>query len=146
MPSQSETLFPVFVFTAVLAVGWTIILCEWGFLTEPEDSLRSILAYGFAGAYLFNLQALIRRFFQRDLRASAYASAFNRIVTVLIVVTVVHQLPFMQPRAQSSRRSHSSLGSFPSSDCRLYAKSRQRRCTPVSRRSRASILSAKSME
>ncbi|MGV1007902.1 MAG: hypothetical protein ACOYBY_04750 [Dermatophilaceae bacterium] len=90
---STETLFPVFLLTAVLAVGWAAILSDGWFLTQPLDSLTSDLAYAFAGAYLFNLQMLIRRFFQADLKSSAYANAFIRTVTTLIVVTVLHQAP-----------------------------------------------------
>ena len=99
---NTETLFPLFLLTAALAVGWTAILYGGRFLAEPADALPDVLAYGFAGAYLFNLQTLIRRFFQADLKASAYASAFNRMVTVLIIVTVIHQLPLMHVQYEAA--------------------------------------------
>jgi hypothetical protein len=108
---NTETLFPLFLLTAVLALGWTAILYGGQFLTETAESLPAVLAYGFAGAYLFNLQTLIRRFFQADLKASAYASAFNRTVTVLIVVTVLHQLPLMH--AQYEAAAAFMIGFFP---------------------------------
>jgi hypothetical protein len=77
--------------TAVLAVGWTAVLARKpllsGPLVLPLDSLR----FGFMGAYVFILQMLIRRFFQSDLKASAYIGVVARIATVVITVFVVHQ-------------------------------------------------------
>jgi hypothetical protein len=52
-----------------------------------------MLLFGFLGAYLFNIQMLSRRFFQSDLKPSAYTSAVLRVVVVLILVGVLHQLP-----------------------------------------------------
>lgn len=76
--------------TLVFAVGWAAVLTRQplfsGPLQLPIDSLR----YAFLGSYVFILQMLIRRFFQRDLKASAYLGAVARIITVLITVLVVH--------------------------------------------------------
>lgn len=90
-----ETLFPVFLTTAILAVAWTAVL--WGdrFLPRPgaapSDELDAMV-YGFAGAYFFSVQMLVRRFFQSDLKSSAYASVVVRIVTVLLLVAVIDRL------------------------------------------------------
>jgi hypothetical protein len=86
-----ETLFPVFLTTVTLAVCWTVVLWDPGFIRDPA-SVWDILKFGFLGAYLFIFQMLIRRFFQSDLRPSAYASALLRVITVLIVVAALHQL------------------------------------------------------
>ena len=51
-----------------------------------------VLKYGFLGAYAFVTSMLIRRFFQSDLRPSAYATAVYRITLVLLIVTVLHQV------------------------------------------------------
>jgi hypothetical protein len=76
--------------TLVFAVGWAAVLARQplfsGPLQLPIDSLR----FAFLGAYVFILQMLIRRFFQSDLKASAYLGAVARVVTVLIIVLVVH--------------------------------------------------------
>jgi hypothetical protein len=85
-----ETLFPVFLCTTVLAVGWAAVLWDTAFVltpTGPWDALK----FGFLGAYAFTISMLIRRFFQSDLRPSAYASVVLRIVLVLLIVIVVHQ-------------------------------------------------------
>ncbi|WP_236792903.1 hypothetical protein [Amycolatopsis sp. GM8] len=88
---STESLFPVFMFTAVLAVGWAAILWDTSFLTTPAD-VWDVLKYGFIGAYAFVTGMLVRRFFQTDLRPSAYTSAIQRIVLVLLIVAVVHQV------------------------------------------------------
>ena len=88
---KSESLFPVFLATAVLAVGWAAVLWDTRFVTHPSGPW-DVLKYGFLGAYAFVTSMLIRRFFQSDLRPSAYATAVYRIVLVLLIVTVLHQV------------------------------------------------------
>ena len=87
----SESLFPVFLATAVLAVGWAAVLWDTRFITAPFGAW-DVLKYGFLGSYAFVTSMLIRRFFQSDLRPSAYASAVFRITLVLLIVTVLHQV------------------------------------------------------
>lgn len=88
---STESLFPLFLATAVLAVGWSAVLWDTSFLVEPSG-VWDVLKYGFLGAYAFVTGMLVRRFFQTDLRPSAYATAVLRIVLVLLVVSVLHQL------------------------------------------------------
>jgi hypothetical protein len=84
-------LFPVFLATAVLAVGWAAVLWDTRFVTAPSGAW-DVLKYGFLGSYAFVTSMLIRRFFQSDLRPSAYATAVFRITLVLLIVTVLHQV------------------------------------------------------
>jgi len=88
---RSESLFPVFLATAVLAAGWAAVLWDTRFVTDPSGAW-DVLKYGFLGAYAFVTSMLIRRFFQSDLRPSAYATAVYRITLVLLIVTVMHQV------------------------------------------------------
>jgi hypothetical protein len=88
---RSESLFPVFLATAVLAVGWAAVLWDTRFVTDPSGAW-DVLKYGFLGAYAFVTSMLIRRFFQSDLRPSAYATVVYRITLVLLIVTVMHQV------------------------------------------------------
>ncbi len=88
---SSESLFPVFLATAVLAVGWSAVLWDTRFVTAPAGAW-DVLKYGFVGAYAFVSGMLIRRFYQSDLRPSAYASAVLRIILVLLIVAVLHQV------------------------------------------------------
>ena len=88
---SSESLFPVFLATAVLAVGWSAVLWDTRFVSAP-DGAWDVLKYGFIGAYAFVTGMLIRRFYQSDLRPSAYASAVQRIILVLLIVAVLHQV------------------------------------------------------
>jgi hypothetical protein len=91
---KPETFFPVFVATAVFAAGWTVVLSR-SFLDTlatsnlGDPSTTDMLRFGFVGAYLFTLQMLIRRYFQADLKASAYVSSVVRIVTALCIVLIV---------------------------------------------------------
>jgi len=88
---RTESLFPVFLATAVFSTGWSAALWDTTFLTDPAQ-VWDILKYGFLGAYAFAVSMLIRRFFQSDLRPSAYAAAVLRIVLVLLLVAVLHQV------------------------------------------------------
>lgn len=89
-----ETFFPVFLATAVFAAGWTAVLGGGSLLTvaspDPADlTTVDMMRLGFMGAYLFTLQMLIRRYFQTDLKASAYVNAITRVVSALVLVLVV---------------------------------------------------------
>ena len=90
-PIRIEALFPVFLTTAALAVCWTAVLWNSRFATDP-GSFWDVLKFGFLGAYSFILQMLVRRFFQSDLRPSAYANALVRLIVVLILVSALYEL------------------------------------------------------
>src|SRR6266568_2445140 len=90
-PVRIETMFPVFLLTATLTVSWTAVLWNLSVPGAPK-SVWDLLKFGFLGAYAFILQMLIRRFFQSDLRPSAYAHSMLRIIIVLIIVTALYQL------------------------------------------------------
>jgi len=88
---RTESLFPIFLATAVFAAGWAAVLWNCNFLSAPSG-IADALKFGFLGAYAFVVSLLIRRFFQSDLRPSAYATAVVRVMLVLLIVTVVSQL------------------------------------------------------
>ncbi|MCA1691478.1 MAG: hypothetical protein LC733_04455 [Actinobacteria bacterium] len=102
-----RTLLPVFLATGIFAAGWTAVLWEDAILTSaalrpPGDLLR----VGFMGAYSFILQMLLRRFFQSDLKPSAYLAAAVRVITVLILILVLHKAmpskPTPSPQVQTA--------------------------------------------
>ncbi|HZC72709.1 MAG TPA: hypothetical protein VE442_18570 [Jatrophihabitans sp.] len=86
-----DTLFPVFLCTATLAVAWTVILWNPVVLVSPTGPWAT-LEFGFLGAYAFAVSMLVRRFYQSDLRPSAYAAVVVRIVLVLLILTVLQQM------------------------------------------------------
>jgi hypothetical protein len=90
-PVRTETMFPVFLATVVLAVCWVAVLWDTTSATEPA-TIWDILKFAFLGAYAFIVQSLIRRFFQSDLRPSAYAGSVLRIIVVLVTMVALHQL------------------------------------------------------
>ncbi len=94
-PLKAGTFFPVVMATAIFAIGWTALFWDGTFLAGPPTTVLDLLAYGFLGAYLFDIQMLMRRFFQSDLKPSAYTSAALRVVIVMIIVLVMHQLPLV---------------------------------------------------
>jgi hypothetical protein len=102
---KTESLFPIFLATAVFAAGWAAVLWNPSFLTTPSGS-ADVLKFGFLGAYAFVVSMLIRRFFQSDLRPSAYAAAVVRVMLVLLIVAVLCQL---MP-SNGTDNSHAELG------------------------------------
>jgi hypothetical protein len=88
---RTENMFPVFLTTVVLAVCWVAVLWNTSSATNPEG-IWDILKFAFLGAYAFIVQSLIRRFYQSDLRPSAYASVVLRIIVVLVTMAALHQL------------------------------------------------------
>jgi hypothetical protein len=86
-----ETFFPVLLCTATFAIGWVTVLVQWDDRQASDIGTAEVLAFAFMGAYVFSLQMLVRRYFQADLRASAYLSAVVRVFTALIVAAVVYR-------------------------------------------------------
>jgi hypothetical protein len=87
-----DTIVPVLFATCAFAVGWTAVLADPNLYLDEEVGLPTVLAVAFAGAYLFDLQMLVRRYFQTDLKSGAYVTAFVRLVTVLITAAVLFAL------------------------------------------------------
>lgn len=90
----------VLVATLLIALGWAFVVqpeSVFGRSFTPGDfqlqGLPSIpsesFAFAFLGAYFFVLQMLVRRFFQNDLKPTAYVNATMRIVIVILLVWVL---------------------------------------------------------
>ena len=86
-----ETMFPVLLCTTTLAVAWSVMLWDPARLVSPSGPWTT-LEFGFLGAYAFAISMLVRRFYQSDLRPSAYATVMLRIILVLLFVTALDQL------------------------------------------------------
>jgi hypothetical protein len=50
------------------------------------------LRFAFFGSYVFVIEILIRRYFQDDLKTSAYLTCAERILTAALFVTAIHQV------------------------------------------------------
>jgi hypothetical protein len=101
LSDRNETLTPVFLCTIMLSLGWAAVLqppsaigLELHSLTAIQGVSQSLpataLKYGFIGSYFFALEMIVRRYFQDDLRISAYVNVMVRIVVVALLVSVVH--------------------------------------------------------
>ncbi|MCU1428016.1 MAG: hypothetical protein JWL83_2016, partial [Actinomycetia bacterium] len=112
----TETVFPVLLTTAILAVAWTAVF--WHHYWDDARinharTLVDIVAFAFLGAYAFIVQMLMRRYFQNDLRAIAYSHAVVRLVTVVTVIPVLHQLPIFGTNRQWEPAVAFTIGAFP---------------------------------
>ena len=110
---RTETLFPVLLMTAIVATGWVAVFQGGRILEAPPSRLSDMLGYAFVGAYLFNLQTFVRRFFQGDLKASAYAGGAVRIITALVIVAVLYWLPEPDLQGRSGAVVAFVVGIFP---------------------------------
>ncbi|HEY2999076.1 MAG TPA: hypothetical protein VGJ43_10925 [Acidimicrobiales bacterium] len=98
---KTETMLPVFMATLVLSTGWTAVLWDDSFAAGPA-TVWDVLKFAFVGAYIFSVQSLIRRFFQSDLRPSAYASLLVRFAVVLSAMLALHQLLDIPTRTEAA--------------------------------------------
>jgi hypothetical protein len=97
---RAENLWPVAMATIVISVGWVLTIrpeaifnvtfvsadtVPSGRPTAPLEAIR----FAFMGAYFYVLQMLVRRYFQNDLKTSAYVNATVRVVIVILLVWVL---------------------------------------------------------
>ncbi len=98
---RTETFSPVLVATALLCLGWSVVLPPDFFglmgLGRGSDSFFDLpyeaLKFGFIGAYAFTIQDLIRRYFRDDLKAAAYIPVVVRVIFVSLIVVSATLLP-----------------------------------------------------
>jgi len=92
--ARVETLFPVFLLTAVLSVYWTALLWDVHSLDLGSGAVKlwTCPAFGFLGAYAFGVNLLVRRFLRNDLRPSAYAGFALRVIIVFLLAIGIHPL------------------------------------------------------
>lgn len=116
----SGSLLPVFVLWAAFSVGWLFVLLDPSFPASASTAsagLADPLRFAFLGAYVFTLQLLVRAYFQNDLRSSSYVGALERLVVVLILVTVIDVIWSLVPEAAGSHALEAGfaflVGSFP---------------------------------
>lgn len=97
---QSAHKLQVVMATALITLGWTFVIqpetvfghsfAPRGFrLTHLPVIPSQTFAFAFLGAYFYILQVLVRRYFQNDLKATAYINATMRIVIVILLVWVL---------------------------------------------------------
>jgi diadenosine tetraphosphatase ApaH/serine/threonine PP2A family protein phosphatase len=91
--ARTKGLISVALAVAVLAAGWASIISTRSYAEPLAGTTDDALRLAFLGAYVFTLQMLMRRFFQGDLKASAYISTVVRVLTVLVVAAVVNASP-----------------------------------------------------
>lgn len=87
---------PVVFLTLLTAFGWTAVLLPAYDVATVADlggsRLWVALTFAFIGAYWFNLQSIVRRYFHNDLSTNAYISGVIRLIVVILLVAVVYQV------------------------------------------------------
>ena len=100
---KSVNKLQVVVTTVLVTIGWMFVLTPQslyqhsitpgGFtLQHLPEVPATTFAFAFLGAYFYILQMLVRRYFQNDLKATAYINATMRIVIVILLVWVLDPL------------------------------------------------------
>ncbi|HEX2053298.1 MAG TPA: hypothetical protein VHJ78_06195 [Actinomycetota bacterium] len=85
-----DSFVPVLLATIFVCAGWALVIAEPAFLTPDSNSkLIEALRAGFLGAYVFDLQLLVRRYFQNDIKPVTYLSVVERMTIVPILVAIV---------------------------------------------------------
>jgi hypothetical protein len=110
--------------TMLIAIGWAFVVRPetvfHGSITPRDFHLaglptipRETVAFAFLGAYFYILQMLVRRYFQNDLKATAYLSATMRIIIVTLLVWTID--PLLQDTASQATRNAVAfvIGVFP---------------------------------
>ena len=85
------SLMSLYLFTATSAVGWAAVIWYLPTLTTAHG-LWAAERFAFLGAYFYVLSMLVRRYFQNDLRLSAYITGSARVLTVAILVAAVEEV------------------------------------------------------
>jgi hypothetical protein len=96
------TRWPILVATLVITVGWMLTLLPSSpdsEMTRPGQLLdffmpqKSIVTFGFLGAYFFVLNTVLHRYVRADLKPKAYSSITVRVLVVIVLAWVIG-LPF----------------------------------------------------
>jgi hypothetical protein len=114
----------VVITTILVTIGWVFVVqpeTVFGQSVLPSDFElanlppipRETFAFAFLGAYFYILQMLVRRYFQNDLKATAYINATMRIVVVVLIVWTVD--PLLQDSTTQAERNAIAfvIGVFP---------------------------------
>jgi len=114
----------VVITTILITIGWIFVVqpeAVFGRTVLPRHFAlahlptipRETFAFAFLGAYFYILQMLIRRYFQNDLKATAYINATMRIVVVILLVWTVDPL-LADSTSQAKRNALAfAIGVFP---------------------------------
>jgi multisubunit Na+/H+ antiporter MnhB subunit len=97
---RGENLWPVAFATLIISVGWVMAvqpdtILRLSFLPQdfqpsgtPQIPLETF-RFAFLGAYFYVLQMLVRRYFQNDLKSSAYVNSIMRFIVVILLVWTI---------------------------------------------------------
>jgi tetratricopeptide (TPR) repeat protein len=88
------TRWPVLVCAFVVTIGWLASFTPVGEIDiasvqKPLFPVRSVLTFGFLGAYFFGLQLISRRYARGDLKPKAYSYITIRILIVVVLSWVL---------------------------------------------------------
>ena len=121
----------VVIATILISIGWVFVVqpetVYGSSFTPPDFELvnlppipRESFAFAFLGAYFYILQMLVRRYFQGDLKSTAYINATMRIIIVILLVWVLDPLLAQNDISQASRSAVAFvIGVFPNVGWRL---------------------------
>jgi hypothetical protein len=92
------TRWPILVATLVITLGWMLTLLPAGpgpEITQATQLIdffipqRTVVTFGFLGAYFFVLNTVLHRYVRADLKPKAYSSITVRIFVVIILAWVI---------------------------------------------------------
>ncbi|MDQ4059136.1 MAG: hypothetical protein M3124_08450 [Actinomycetota bacterium] len=94
-------LSPIIVATLLITLGWTLTLFDpdlrlsgdgGGTFLDLFVPQRSVVTFGFLGAYFFGIQLVLRSYMRGDLRAKSYSHISVRIFIVVILAWILQEV------------------------------------------------------
>lgn len=94
-------LSPIIVATLLITLGWTLTLFDPDLRLSGDGSgtfldlfvpQRSVVTFGFLGAYFFGIQLVLRSYMRGDLRAKSYSHISVRIFIVVILAWILQEV------------------------------------------------------
>ena len=107
----TENAIPVVFATVFISLGWVLLLQpevvyhRWIFESVAASGARFPLAeigFAFLGAYFYVVPMLMRRYYQNDLKTSAYINVSVRIVSVVIITWILTEVWRGEAASESS--------------------------------------------
>jgi hypothetical protein len=108
----AENAMPVVLATVLFSLGWVLVLQPESvfsrtlFGTEirlaPSRVPLDEIGFAFLGAYFYALQMLMRRYYQNDLKTSAYINVAVRVIIVVLLTWILTEVWTYAPAAEGS--------------------------------------------
>lgn len=117
---------PVMVATLLSFLGWMLVFYPTQFDSVNLAPNPDLLVFGFLGAYIFSIGALVRQYVTDDIQPRYYAGVSIRYLTVIVLSWLIPLVPFVQtPGGELSAAYQIAMffiGAFPATGLRVIQR------------------------